>query len=108
VIWESRAREKSAKVVLGSASQSHRQHNSSQQVKKRDVAFHFISPAGQIGGSAQRSIGLAGNASMPDRAENDFAMVRVVARVVPLRNVNARLNLAIRARAAAARRELRA
>ena len=31
--------------------------------------------------------------SMPDRAENDFAIVRAVARVVPLRAVNAKLRL---------------
>jgi hypothetical protein len=30
---------------------------------------------------------------MPDRAENDFAIVRAVARVVPLRAVNERLRL---------------
>jgi len=30
---------------------------------------------------------------MPDRAENDFAIVRAVARVVPLRAVNEKLRL---------------
>jgi len=42
-------------------------------------------------GSAQRSIRLSGNASLPDRAENDFAIMRCCARVVPLRIVNKEL-----------------
>jgi hypothetical protein len=46
-----------------------------------------------IGGSAQRSIRLSGESSMPDRAENDFAIVRAVARVVPLHAVNEKLRL---------------
>jgi hypothetical protein len=47
-----------------------------------------------IGGSAQRSIRLSREfASLPDRAENDFAIMRAVARVVPLRAVNERLRL---------------
>ena len=46
---------------------------------------------GQIGGSVRRSIRLSGNSQCRNRAENDFAIVRASARVVPLRAVNGRL-----------------
>jgi hypothetical protein len=62
-----------------------------------------------IGGSAQRSIRLsAGIASLPDRAENDFAIVRAVARAVPLRTVNGRLREPKLQRDAQARSMMRA
>jgi hypothetical protein len=47
----------------------------SEQIKWPDPAIHWLS-----GGV------------MPDRAENDSAIVRAIARVVPLRTVNERLN----------------
>jgi hypothetical protein len=65
--------------------------------KKRGAApsssrylIHFR-PVARLVGSVRRSIKPSGNSQCQNRAENDFAIVRANARVVPLRVLNGRL-----------------
>jgi hypothetical protein len=75
---------------------SHYERKSNQKEEARSCTgvfpvSHSLSSGSRLVGSVRRSIKPSGNSQCQNRAENDFAIVRANARVVPLRVLNGRL-----------------